>query len=98
MIPGAEASACLDCGWRGMPHRDWCPACRGDRVRRVRVHVGTVDETTIVRKGAGPVPVRLGTVRLDGGGAVLARLEAGAAEGARVRLLDDGGAAVARPL
>ena len=97
MTPGALVSACSDCAWRGMPHRDWCPVCRSDRVRRVRVHVGTVAETTIVRKGAGPFPVRLGTVRLDAGGVVLARLEAGASEGARVQLLDDGGAVVARP-
>lgn len=98
MTPGALVSACGDCAWRGMPHRDWCPVCRGADVRLVRVHTGVVGETTIVRKGAGPAPVRLGTVRLDGGAAVLARLEAGATEGARVRLLDDGGAAVARPL
>jgi uncharacterized OB-fold protein len=97
VIPGVAVSLCEDCGWSGMPERLWCPVCRGQRVRGARVHAGAVEETTIVRKGV-PTTVRLGTVRLVGGGALLARLEAGASEGGRVRLFDDGGAAVARPL
>jgi hypothetical protein len=82
-----------------MPWRDWCPVCGSARVRAARVHVGTVEETTIVRKGAGPpgVTIRVGSVRLDGGGVVIARLEAGAGQGLRVRMLDDDGAVVARP-
>jgi hypothetical protein len=45
---------------------------------------------------AAPVPI--GTVAIDGGGAAVVRLEAGAGAGDRVRLSTDGGAPVARPL
>ena len=100
MTAGADVCLCESCGWAGMPWRDWCPACGSARVRAARVHVGTVEETTIVRKGAGPAgtTTRVGSVRLDRGGVVIARLEAGAGQGSRARLLDDGGVVVARPL
>ncbi len=61
------------------------------------VHDGTVDEVTLIRRIFGqPLtgPVRLGTVRLAGGGLIVARLD-GAAVGQRVRLFTDGGAPVA---
>ena len=100
MTAGASVCLCEGCGWAGMPWRDWCPVCGSAYVRAARVHVGTVEETTIVRKGAGPAgaTVRVASVRLDGGGVVIARLEGGAGEGSRARLLDDDGAVVARPL
>jgi uncharacterized OB-fold protein len=97
--PGAVASRCLACGWQGAPERLWCPSCGSARVRDVRVHGGTVEQVTILRRsaGRGALTVRIGSVRLLGGGVLVARLEPGASAGSPVRLLDDGGAAVARP-
>jgi uncharacterized OB-fold protein len=97
---GVPVSTCTACDWNGLPERLWCPLCGSGAIRIALVHAGAVEEVTIVRKavGRGGGPVRVGTVRLAGGGALLARLEPGAAEGSRVRLYDDHGAAVARPI
>lgn len=99
MSPGVAVSLCSACGWSGLPERLWCPRCGSGSLRTALVHAGRVQETTVVRKmvGGGP-PVRLGTVQLSGGARIVARLEPDATAGARVRLLTDGGAAVARPL
>ena len=97
---GLRASRCADCGWRGFPARLWCPACGSARVRAALVHGGRVEEVTTLRHAAGrrlAGEVRLGLVRLAGGGAAVCRLE-GAGEGDRVRLSTEGGAPVARPL
>jgi hypothetical protein len=59
------------------------------------VWAGTVEETTILRHAPGhalPAPVRIGAVRIAGGGVVIARLDAGVGEGARVVLAEDAGA------
>lgn len=99
--PGVRACRCERCGWRGFPARLWCPACGSDRVRPALVHGGRVEETTTLRHAAGrrlEGPVRLGLVRLAGGGAAVCRLEAGASAGGRVRLETEDGAPVARPL
>jgi hypothetical protein len=40
--------------------------------------------------------VRVATVRIEGGGALIARLEGDLAEGTLVELIDDDGATVAR--
>jgi hypothetical protein len=64
------------------------------------VERGTVtDATTVTRAVGGPLahPVRLGTIVLEGGGAIVARLEDGCAPGQAVRLSSDGGVPVARP-
>ena len=98
MSVGATASRCRNCGWTGMPPRDWCPVCASDCVEDARVLFGRVEQTTIVRKGVGPpgTTVRLGSVRLEGGGVVLARLDPDLNEGQRARLADDDGVIVAR--
>jgi hypothetical protein len=72
--------------------------CASDCVEDARVLFGRVEQTTIVRKGVGPpgTTVRLGSVRLEGGGVVLARLDPDLNEGQRARLADDDGVIVAR--
>jgi len=95
---GATASRCRNCGWTGMPPRDWCPVCARDCVEDARVPFGQVEQVTTVRKGIWPpgTTVRLGSVRLEGGGVVLARLDPDVHEGQRARLVDDDGVVVAR--
>lgn len=91
-------SACRLCGWRGFPERFWCPVCGSDEVDPVPAERGVVEDATELHRAPGRTlagPVRLGTVGLDGGGRVVARLEAGPGE--RVRLSVEGGAPVARP-
>ena len=79
MSDGATVSQCRNCGWTGMPPRDWCPVCARDCVGDARVPFGLVEQATTVRRGVGPSrsTVRLGSIRLDGGGVVLARLDPG---------------------
>ena len=100
MSEGATVSHCRNCDWTGMPPRDWCPVCARDCVEDARVLFGRVEQATIVRKGVGPpgTTVRLGSVRLEGGGVVLARLDPDVNEGQRARLADDDGVVVARPV
>jgi hypothetical protein len=53
------------------------------------VDEGVVEEATVVRRmpgGPPPAPVAVGSVRLRGGVAVVARLEPGVEEGGSVRL------------
>ncbi len=99
MTSGLRVSGCATCGWRGFPARLWCPACGSDELRDVVVHVGRVEEVTLLRRAPGGLqhPVRIGSVRIAGGVVVIARLDSAAA-GARVRLHTDRGAPVARPL
>ncbi|HSK15503.1 MAG TPA: OB-fold domain-containing protein [Gaiellaceae bacterium] len=97
-MSGLPVSACRACGWRGFPERIWCPACGGGEVDAVPAGPGVVEDATAVRRAPGRTlvePVRLGTVALDGGGRVVARLEA--EPGVRVGLSVEDGAPVARP-
>jgi uncharacterized OB-fold protein len=99
-VSGVPVTLCNACGWRGFPARLWCPACGSDDLRTALVHGGRVEDATILRRAAGRVvaaPVRLGTVRVAGGGLVIARLD-GAGPGDRVRLSLDDGAPVAAPI
>ena len=98
MTEGVRVSACLRCGWEGLPTRYWCPRCGSDEVADALAPAGRVEETTVLEWAAGHdrVDVPIGLVRLAGGGVIVARLEPGAPTGAEVRLLDDAGAAVAR--
>ncbi|HUP33629.1 MAG TPA: hypothetical protein VM184_11385 [Gaiellaceae bacterium] len=92
-----RVSACRLCGWRGFPERIWCPACGSDELDSVSEDFGVVEDATVLRRAPGRTlgdPVRLGTVGLERGGRVVARLEAGPGE--RVRLSVAGGAPVAR--
>jgi uncharacterized OB-fold protein len=99
-MSGVPVTLCNPCGWRGFPERIWCPRCGSSDLRTALVHGGRVEDATILRRAAGramAAPVRLGTVRLAGGGLVVARLDR-AGVGDRVRLSLDGGAPVARPV
>jgi uncharacterized OB-fold protein len=89
---------CQACGTRGFPIPLWCPACGSDRIQDFEARTGQVTETTILRHAPGrsPSPVRIGTVRLCGGGVVVARLEPAIGEGSRVQLSVEDGAPVAR--
>lgn len=91
-------SACGTCGWRGFPERIWCPVCGSDQIESVPEELGVVEDATALRRAPGrtlDLPVRIGTVLLDGGARVVARLEA--KSGDRVRLTVEEGAPVARP-
>jgi uncharacterized OB-fold protein len=98
-VNGVAAGACGACGWRGFPVPEWCPRCGSDAVRVALAWGGTVEETTILRHAPGrtlPGPVRIGSVRLAGGGVVIARLDPAVGEGSRVLLVDDAGTIRAR--
>lgn len=91
-------SACRTCRWRGFPERIWCPVCGGYEVESVPEEFGVVEDATELRRAPGRTlgaPVRIGTVRGEGGARIVARLEAEA--GDRVRLTIEEGAPVARP-
>jgi uncharacterized OB-fold protein len=89
---GVVVSSCLACGWQGLPERLWCPSCQSDRVTSAAVSQGTLEERTTARRMA----VSIGSVRIEGGATLIARIEGGAAPGTLVELSDDHGAAVAR--
>ena len=88
-------------GAKRFPPRLWCPACGSSDLVEVIVDAGEVTESTVLRRvvgGALEEPVRIGAVRLDGGGIAIARLEQGCDSGDTVQLLEDNGAPVARPV
>jgi uncharacterized OB-fold protein len=90
---------CDVCGARRFPIPLWCDVCGSDRIEKVGETSGTVAETTVVRHAPGRrlEPVAVGTVRLSGGGVVIARLAGGVREGDRVRVAIEDGAPVAQP-
>jgi uncharacterized OB-fold protein len=70
-------SHCPSCAWQGFPVRLWCPAC-GIETVEATVDEGVIeDETTLVHAAGRTLEtaVLLGTVRLRGGGQVIARIE-----------------------
>ena len=94
-------AVCATCGRAAFPAPSWCPACGGDEWREEELGAGTVSETTFVRRAPGrriAAPVRVGSVRLDVGPVVVARLAPGATSASRVWVELDGGAPIARPL
>jgi uncharacterized OB-fold protein len=94
---GITVSACGSCEWKGMPERLWCPRCGADRMATFQAREGTLEEITVARRAsAAGAPVRVASVRIEGGGALIARLEGALSEGALVELDDDEGAPVAR--
>jgi len=79
-----QIQRCERCGTHAFPDRLWCPGCGAGELRHVAAGPGRVEEETSLRRSA--ESVRLGTVRLDSGPVVIARLATGAEAGARVRL------------
>ena len=98
-MTGIVIGKCSSCGAQRFPVQLWCDVCGSYRIDEVVSPSGLVTEVTIVRHIPGRFlpPLRLGTVRLDGGAVVVARLEAAVGEGSRVDVVVDDGAPIARP-
>jgi uncharacterized OB-fold protein len=79
-----EVQRCERCGTTMFPDRLWCPGCRADELRHIPAGPGRVEEETTLRRSA--EPVRLGTVRLDSGPLIIARLSRHARTGTQVHL------------
>lgn len=98
-MTGVPVTRCDACGWRGFPARLWCPACGTADLTATLVRDGDVEDSTTLHRAAGRTigtPVHIGTVRLAGGGLVVARLD-GVDVGDRARLSLADGAPVAQP-
>jgi uncharacterized protein len=91
MSRGLLVYVCARCERMVFPARILCPACGGSEWRREWVDAGIVEEVTIVCDEA----VRIGSVRLEGGPAIVVRLGPEAEPGSRVRLGLEEGAPVA---
>jgi uncharacterized OB-fold protein len=86
---GLPVSTCSNCGHAVFPARLLCPRCGGSGWTISEVDDGVVEDATVVRRAPGgplPASVSLGTVRVEGGILVPARIEPGAEPGARVRV------------
>jgi uncharacterized OB-fold protein len=79
-----EIQRCERCGTSVFPDRLWCPGCGVAELQHVPAGPGRVEEETTLRRSA--EPVRLGTVRLEAGPLIIARLAKGTGAGAHVRL------------
>ena len=79
-----EIQRCQQCGTSAFPDRLWCPGCGAGELRHTPAGPGRVEEETTLRRSA--EPVRLGTVRLDAGPLVIARLANFTGAGTQVRL------------
>jgi uncharacterized OB-fold protein len=96
---GVPVSICSVCGHAVFPARLLCPRCGASAWEEREVDKGVVEEATGVQRapgGALPIPVPLGSVRLQGGVPVVARLDAEVEEGHFVRLEYRDGVPVAR--
>lgn len=96
MTDGVPVLVCTRCDRVVFPERLLCPTCGRAEWRRESIATGVVEETTILRRAGGelPAPVPIGSVRLDGGPAVVARLPANVAAGTRVLLAYETGVPV----
>ncbi|MGN6870196.1 MAG: Zn-ribbon domain-containing OB-fold protein [Solirubrobacteraceae bacterium] len=79
-----QIQRCEVCGTSAFPDRLWCPSCGASAFQPVPAGRGRVEEETTLRRSA--EPITLGTVRLEAGPLVIARLAAGAKAGTHVRL------------
>ena len=79
-----QIQRCEQCGRNAFPDRLWCPGCGAGELRHVEAGPGRVEEETTLRRSA--EPVQLGTVRLDSGPLVIARLSRDARASTQVRL------------
>jgi uncharacterized OB-fold protein len=86
---GLPISVCSACGHAVFPARLLCPRCGADEWRSKDVGAGVVEEATLVERAAGgplAAPVALGSIRLESGVVVVARLESALRPGDSVRL------------
>ncbi len=85
-----EIQRCERCGTSAFPDRLWCPGCGAGELRHQPAGPGRVEEQTTLRRPPAfapqDEPVRLGTVRLQAGPLIIARLAPGAGAGLQVRL------------
>jgi uncharacterized OB-fold protein len=79
-----QIQRCEQCGTSAFPDRLWCPGCGARALQHVPAGPGRVEEETTLRRSA--EPVQLGTVRLDSGPLVIARLATHTSAGTEVRL------------
>lgn len=79
-----QIQRCERCETSLFPDRLWCPGCGAGTLQHVPAGPGRVEEETTLRRSA--EPVRLGTVRLDSGPLIIARLATDTGAGAQVRL------------
>jgi uncharacterized protein len=79
-----QIQRCERCEANVFPDRLWCPGCGASTWQQVPAGPGRVEEETTLRRSA--EPVRLGTVRLETGPLVIARLATQATAGTEVRL------------
>jgi uncharacterized OB-fold protein len=79
-----EIQRCERCGKSAFPDRLWCPGCGAGALRHIAAGLGRVEEETTLRRSA--EAVRLGTVRLDSGPMIIARLSRHARAGTQVHL------------
>jgi uncharacterized OB-fold protein len=88
-VSGLPLAICSACGRGVFPARLLCPRCGSSEWESREVEEGIVEDATVVRRAPGgelAVAVPLGTVRVEGGALVLARLEGGVEAGASVWL------------
>jgi uncharacterized OB-fold protein len=86
---GLAYDVCRSCGLAVFPPRALCARCGSASWRRHVAQGGVLEDATTLRRAPGGLPdgpIRLGTVRLDAGPAVVVRLHGEAAPGARVAL------------
>jgi uncharacterized OB-fold protein len=79
-----QIQRCEGCGSNFFPDRLWCPSCGAGALLHVPAGPGRVEEETTLRRSG--EPVRLGTVRLDSGPLIIARLSRHARAGSQVHL------------
>lgn len=95
MSAGVAYYVCRSCGLAVFPSRSLCARCGGASWLRRTAKSGILGEATTLRRARGrqlECPIRLGTVRLDAGPAVVVRLDQEVAPGTRVVLETIGGA------
>lgn len=98
-MTGVPVTRCPSCGETSFPPRVWCPACGNGELTQAVETMGTVKEVTILRRAIGRsrgLPVAIGTVHMDAGPWVIARID-GISSGERARVLFVERALVAQP-
>ena len=98
MKRGLTVWECASCLLTVFPRRLGCPRCGSAEWQQRAAETGVVEEATLLRRVPGralQTPISIGSVRLDAGPLVIARLEAVARSGTQVELHEDGGVPVA---